>query len=88
MRLNELIKRRLAINEEQIESLEQILFLNKRKSEKQKIRSILKSMQLYIVFEDTDFAKEIEMLPFGVSWETNEHKKNKLKEIQKVLLGK
>lgn len=87
MTLDELITRRLVINEEQLESLETILVLNKRKSEKIQIRRLLKE-KFYSSFEGTEFSKEIEILPFGVSWNAGSHKKNKLKAIQKHLLEK
>lgn len=85
MTLKELIERRLPINEEQIAGLETILVLNKRKSEKLQIRRLLKE-KFYSSFEGTEFAREIEILPFGVIWNTNAHRKNKLKVIQKHLL--
>lgn len=85
MTLHELIRRRLPINEEQLYSLESLLILNKRKSEKMKIRRILKE-KFYSTFEGTEFSKEVEILPFEIVWTADKHKTNKLKEIQKIIL--
>ena len=40
--------------------------------------------KLYSSFEGTEFAKEIEILPFGVQWNTNEHKKNNIAILNSI----
>ena len=85
MTLAELLERKLSINLEQRLALEDILLLNKTKKQKLIIREKLKN-EFYTSFSVTEFAKEVEVLPFGVSWNAVSHRKNKLKVIQKHLL--
>jgi hypothetical protein len=84
--LAQLIERALPINEEQLTALESILTHGQRQANKLKIRSVLKN-KFYSSFSETEFAKEVQVLPFNVLWEVNKYKRGKkLAKIREHLL--
>jgi hypothetical protein len=87
MTLAELLERSLTLNKEQEDDLFDLLQRNKRKSEKNKISEIVRGPRLYTKFAGTEFAREINIEPFGISWTATKHTADKLKTIQKHLLG-